>query len=134
MRTFIIFHNGDLQPTNIFYQYPCTQQSVHILGLKKGSYLFSSTPYYLQKQDGVMIGINDTFYEFFHYDSNHQLINTHYLFFISNCVIDQTHNPITEGDLQIITSSTLISIFALFSLLILIVLLNRIIRKRVERP
>lgn len=84
-------HKGDFIPTTTFFDSECEKDFVYVEGLLKNHYLSSSTPFLLQKDNGVMVSVDHTFSELTHYDQNHTIVDTIKLNFITQCT-NQTTN------------------------------------------
>jgi hypothetical protein len=87
------FHNGNNRPSMIFEKNDCSFEEVYVAGLVEGSYLVSEIPYFFSSANGHM-PITTQMRTFNHYDSNHELIKTVNLTFITEC--EDTQNIIFE--------------------------------------
>jgi hypothetical protein len=79
------FHNGNNQPTTIFSKSECLTEDVFVANLEKGSYLVSEFPYFFIASNGHM-SISSQMKSFNYYDSNHILLESVQLTFITECV------------------------------------------------
>lgn len=78
------FHNGDNRPNTIFERNDCRFEEIYVSGLVEGSYLVSEIPYFFSSSNGHM-PITIQMRTFHNYDSNHELIETVNLTFITEC-------------------------------------------------
>lgn len=86
-------HNGSNQPTTTFNRNECLFEDVFVSNLEEGSYLISDIPYFFSASNGHM-SISSQMKSFKHYDSNHNLIETVQITYITECP-DQK-NPVIE--------------------------------------
>ena len=122
------FHNGDYQPRTIFNKNECTFEEVFVSGLNTGYYLKSEIPYFFSSSNGHL-SISEQIRTFGHYDSDHALIETINLTFITEC--QPMENPAKEQGKQGDISTQ--SLFLLFLVSVLaIIIFNQRRKKHAE--
>lgn len=89
------FHNGNFRPSTIFEKSDCLFEEIYVAELEKGSYLVSEIPYFFSSANGHM-PITVQMRTFYHYDSNHTLLETVNLTFIVECK-DMQNIIVEEG-------------------------------------
>jgi hypothetical protein len=109
------FHNGNNQSATIFEKSDCKFEEIYVAELKEGSYLVSEIPYFFSSSNGHM-PISIQMRTFNHYDSNHTLIETINLTFITECEVIENSNTEEERKSEI-PYFGLIQLILLFSIL-----------------
>jgi uncharacterized Fe-S cluster-containing radical SAM superfamily protein len=87
------FYNIDNEIVDTAYEYPCIYNDIYILNLKEGELLISYDPSFMQNSNGLLVGIDSRFKEFYVINRNQVIVKRLSLQWINNC---DFVNSITE--------------------------------------
>lgn len=113
------FFNTSGQHVTEFSTYPCVLEEVFIMGLKEGEKLISYDPFIIFSHNGLAVGINESFNQFYLIDKTSKVLDTLNLSWKTECFeqIEETNHEevnlflaIEYNPLEMIIPSTLILI------------------------
>lgn len=87
------FYNIDNEIVERAYEYPCIYNDIYIFNLKEGELLISYDPSFMQNSNGLLVGIDSRFKEFYVINRDRIIVKTLNLEWINNCNLD---NDISE--------------------------------------
>lgn len=87
------FYNIDNEIVDTAYEYPCIYNDIYILNLKEGELLVSYDPSFMQNSNGLLVGIDSRFKEFYVINRDQIIIERLSLQWINDC---DSFNTITE--------------------------------------
>lgn len=125
-------HNGDHKPTTTFEDSDCHKDWVYVDGLYDGLFLSSDDPYLLQKDNGVIVSLDQSFINVNLNDQDGSLIETINLKFITTCTKqeDQMSQPDNELALNHVTNQNhFFFVLSLFALLLIGLVLIRFLKQ-----
>lgn len=103
------------------YEYPCIYEDIYISGLNDNNLLISYNPSFMQNTNGLIIGIDSRFTDFYVIDQNQKVIEKLELKWINNCDIQPTiETQINENQ----------SFYLLYGLIFIIIVIILVIRKK----
>lgn len=79
------FYNTLNEITTLAYEFPCEYDELEIKGLKEGEILISYSPNYIQNSNGIVVGIDSRFTNFYVLNTKKEVINTLELTWINDC-------------------------------------------------
>ena len=91
------FFNAQGQIQNEFLSTSCQTQEIFVMGLKSGEKLISYDPFIIFNQNGQAIGLDNQFSQFYHLDTEGNVLSSFYLKWIENC------NPMDETNTRTIS-------------------------------
>lgn len=59
------FYNADNIIIDTVFEYPCLYEDIYILGLNEGEVLISYNPQFMQNTNGMVIGVDSRFTQFY---------------------------------------------------------------------
>jgi len=92
------FYNIENEVVDIAYEYPCIYNDIYIFNLKEGELLISYDPSFMQNSNGLLVGIDSRFKEFYVIDRNQVIIKELNLQWIDNCNLINDIDELNESD------------------------------------
>lgn len=71
------------------YEYPCIYEDIYISGLNENNLLISYDPSFMQNANGMVIGIDSRFTNFYIIDKNQNILKSLELKWLNNCTINE---------------------------------------------
>ena len=81
----IILKNEENEETTVFEFSDCKKDKVFVDGLQEGFFIISEAPYYFQNENGLMVGIDNSFTEFKVYNENNEIVEILEITWIDKC-------------------------------------------------
>ena len=117
------FYNSQNIEIEFSYDYPCNTDELSISGLKEGELLVSYNPSYIQNSNGLLVGIDSRFTDFYVLNEEKLIIQNRKLNWITNCNISvQETSELHHNNSILIT----------FIIIILILTIITITRRKYE--
>lgn len=110
------FYNIDNEIIETAYEYPCIFSDIYIFNLKKGELLISYDPSFMQNTNGLLVGIDSRFKEFYVINKDKVIVKTLNLNWVNNCDLNYEKVKINEIEIDIFLY---LGAFILFSVLII---------------
>lgn len=79
------FYNADNIIIDTVFEYPCLYEDIYILGLNEGEVLISYNPQFMQNTNGMVIGIDSRFTQFYIVKSDNSILKSLKLNWRSDC-------------------------------------------------
>lgn len=86
----INFKNSQNLIIDSAYEYPCVYEDIYISGLNENNLLISYSPSFMQNSDGMVIGIDSRFTNFYVIDQEQNVLEKLELKWINNCELNST--------------------------------------------
>lgn len=83
------FVNNLHQPLTNFLLFPCETEDIYLESLETGEMLVSYQPFMILNTNGIVIGLNDSFHQFYHLDKDKHILKIIELNWISDCQITE---------------------------------------------
>jgi len=115
------FYNADNIIIDTVFEYPCLYKDIYILGLNEGEVLISYNPQFMQNTNGMVIGIDSRFKQFYIVNSDNSILKSLKLIWNSNCSDISNTSVKTNNYVPIIG----ISIVFTLVLIVIVVLIRR---------
>lgn len=125
-------HNGDYKPTTTFEDSDCHKDWVYVDGLYDGLFLSSDNPYLLQKDNGVIVSLDQSFSYVNLNDQDGSLIETINLNFITTCTRQENQWSQSDNELSLNQStnqSHFFLVLSLFALLLIGIIFVRFLKQ-----
>lgn len=110
------FYNIDNEIIETAYEYPCIFNDIYIFNLKKGELLISYDPSFMQNTNGLLVGIDSRFKEFYVINKDKVIVKTLNLNWVNNCDLNYEKVKINEIKIDMFLY---LGAFILFSVLII---------------
>lgn len=79
------FFNASGQTISTIPIFPCVSEEIFVMGLKEGEKLVSHTPFIIFNDNGLAVGLDSSFKQFYHLDSKGENLNIINLTFNDAC-------------------------------------------------
>lgn len=90
----MFLHNGNYVATNTFHDSDCKKEFVYVEGLLDGMSLMSEQPFLIQRDDGVLVSVDQSFASLTLKDKHDEPIKTIELEFITDCSLN--NDPLSQ--------------------------------------
>lgn len=91
-------HKGDYVSTTTFHDSECIKEWVYVDGLSNGQYIANESPYLLQKDNGVIVSLDQSFSTIHVLHNDGTLIKTIDLNFITECLSTEKEQSLFSED------------------------------------
>lgn len=109
------FYNLNNKIIDTAYEYPCIYDDIYILNLKEGELLISYSPSFMQNTNGLLVGIDSRFNEFYVINRDKIIVKTLNLQWSNDCnATSQAIEVHTTNNYYILYLGALVLISVLF--------------------
>ncbi len=127
----VVLKNGENEETTIFEFSDCKKDEVIIEGLQSGFFILSEDPYYYQDENGLMIGVDNSFTEFKIYNDANDIVDMLSITWVNQCNEEIKCANVLEEPKKIYKNEIkIIDLFPLIFLMFVFICCARMIREK----